>query len=221
MRTPISPSVLFLLLVAGCAGPGPLGEPNRDPHGPADVAQYIAALEDSARDEYLMPEEVLAALALAPNAVVADVGCGPGYFTLRAARLAPAGVVYGVDVEPRQLDRLNEHLTATGIPNVVPVLATVDDPRLPPRGVDVILVIDTYHHFDDRPAYLAKLRAALKPGGRLVDIDFHAGELPVGPPPDHKFSREQSVQEIEAAGFTLVEEPTFLPYHYFLIFEAR
>lgn len=213
----VSGLIVVAALAIGCwTRPG--RQANRDTHGPPDVASYIRALEDPGRDAYQMPDAVIRTLALAPNAVVADVGCGPGYFTRRLARAVPTGMVFAVDVEPRQLDRLNQHLTAENITNVVPVLAPVDDPRLPPGRVDLILVVDAYHHFDDRAGYLGKLARALKPDGRLVIIDYHKRELPVGPPVAHKMAREQVIEEVENAGFRLIDEPTPLPYQYFLIF---
>jgi ubiquinone/menaquinone biosynthesis C-methylase UbiE len=227
--------LLWLALVAaGCAhhqpappppqpaAPAPAAAPgNRDPHGPKDVQGYIRALEDPKRDAYQKPDEVVAALRLRDDAHVADLGCGPGYFTLRLARAVPRGIVYAVDVEPAQLDRLNQRLRETGLRNVVPVLAPTDDARLAPASVDLIAIIDTYHHFEDRVRYMTRLKGALRPGGRLVVIDYHKGPLPVGPPPAHKMAREQELSEIEQAGFVLAEEPTFLPYQYFLVFTPR
>jgi len=217
------PRVLFALAVLAGAlaaqDTRPASRPaNRDPHGPADVDRYIRVLENPERDAWQRPDEVVAALRLHPDAVVADLGCGPGYFTRRLARAVPRGFVFAVDVEPAQLDRLNERLREEGIRNVVPVLATVDDPRLPPGVLDLLFVCDTYHHFEDRETYLPKLRRALKPEGRLVVVDFHKRPLPVGPPPEHKLAREVELEEVEAAGFVLLEEPTFLEYHYFLVF---
>ncbi len=191
---------------------------NRDARGPSDVDAYIRSLEDPARDAYQKPDAVITALHLAPGAVVADVGCGPGYFTRRLARAVPQGVVFAVDIEPRQLDRLNEHLSSDGGQNVVPVLAPPDDPRLPPGRFDLILVVDTFHHFADRPRYLAKLRRALKDDGRLVVIDYHKRPLPVGPPVDHKLDRDEVLTDARSAGFRLLDEPTMLPYQYFLVF---
>lgn len=209
-----------VLLLLGCAsGPPPPSSKNRDPHGPSDVDAHIQWLESASRDAWQKPEQVIAALAIPEDAVVADVGCGPGYFTRRLSRTVPRGLVYAVDIEPRQLDRLNQHLSADGISNVIPVLAPPDDPRLPAGRVDVILVADTYHHFDHRPTYLAKLRRALAPGGRLVILDYHKRELPIGPPVDHKLAREVVVDEAQAAGFLLVAEPTVVEYQYLLIFK--
>jgi len=226
-------ALLLLAILTACAhqstpppappatAPAPAATGNRDPHGPKDVQGYIRALEDPKRDAYQKPDEVVAALRLAEDARVADLGCGPGYFTLRLARAVPRGIVYAVDVEPAQLDRLNQRLKESGLRNVVPVLAPVDDARLPPDSVDVIAIIDTYHHFEDRVRYMTRLKDALRPGGRLVVIDYHKRPLPVGPPPAHKMAREQELSEIEQAGFRLVEEPGFLPYQYFLVFTPR
>jgi ubiquinone/menaquinone biosynthesis C-methylase UbiE len=209
--------LLAVVALAGCSLRAS-HHSNRDPHGPRDVEAYIRHLEDPQRDSYQMPDAVVRALALRPQALVADVGCGPGYFTRRLAVAVPDGVVFAVDVEPRQLDRLNEHLTTDGLTNVIPILAPTGDPRLPPGRLNLILVVDTYHHFEDRPRYLAKLAHALRPDGRLVVIDFHKRELPVGPPVEHKIAREQVLEEMQAAGFRLTAEPGFLPYQYFLIF---
>lgn len=191
---------------------------NRDPHGPADLAAYIAHLESPDRDAWQKPDDVVAAFRLSPTDWVADVGSGPGYFALRLARAVPAGLVFAVDVEPRQLDRLNEHISAEGLRNVVPVLAVGDDPRLPVERFDLILVVNTYHHFPNRVRYLQRLREALRGNGRLVIIDYWEGELPIGPPPDHKLPRARVIQEATEAGFHLIEEPRFLPYQYFLVF---
>jgi ubiquinone/menaquinone biosynthesis C-methylase UbiE len=190
-------------------------------HGPADIEAYIRHLESPERDTWQRPDEVIAALAIPPQAWVADVGSGPGYFALRLARAVPHGVVFAVDVEPRQLDRLNEHLTREGLQNVVPVLAPAEDPRLPPALFDLVLVVNTYHHFPDRVGYLRRLRSALRSRGRLVIIDYHKRDLPVGPPPEHKLERETVLQEAAAAGLALVAEPTFLPYQYFLVFQSN
>ena len=104
--------------------------------------------------------------------------------------------------------------------NVIPVLASFDNPRLPPAAVDLVLVVDTFHHIDQRLGYFQRLSGVLRPGGRIAIIDWRIDRLPVGPPPDHKIAREQVIAEMEAAGYRLVDErPTLLPYHYFLVFQ--
>ena len=192
-------------------------------HGnPEDVDSYIAKMEDPSRAEWQKPDQVLRTLALEPGQVVCDVGAGPGYFALPAARaVGEAGHVYAVDVEPRILASLRKRLREAGLRNVTPILALDDDALLPPASCDLILVVDTYHHFPGGPAYLRRLARSLRPGGRIVNIDFHKRELPVGPPPEHKLTREEFLAQAEAAGLALVQEHTFLPYQYFLALRPR
>jgi SAM-dependent methyltransferase len=199
--------------------PAPLA--NRDLHGPPDVEGYIARLESPERLRDLDPELVIEKLALAPDAVIADLGCGPGIFSLRFARAAPRGVVYAIDVEPAQLDRLREQLLELAVENVVPVLASYSTPHLPPGSCDVIFIGDTYHHIDDRLEYMRRLRRALKPGGELVLFEYKPGTLPVGPPADHKLKAGELHAELERAGYELVRSFDTHPYHDFEIWRAR
>jgi ubiquinone/menaquinone biosynthesis C-methylase UbiE len=189
---------------------------------PADLDRYIAHLADPARDAWQKPDEVVAALGLRPGQVACDVGAGPGYFTLRLARaVGPAGRVYAVDVEPKILDALRERLAASGLRNVTPVLALADDALLPAAACDVVLIVDTYHHFPERAAYLGRLARALRPGGRVVNIDYQKRATPVGPPLDHRLSRETFLAEARSAGLVVAEEPAILPYQYFVILRPR
>lgn len=188
-------------------------------HGnPDDVDDYIARMEEPSRAEWQKPDEVMRQLALAAGQAACDIGAGPGYFSLRLARaVGDRGRVFAVDVEPRILEALRQRLQKARVRNVTPVLALDDDALLPPGACDLILIVDTYHHFPDGPAYLRRLSLALKPGGRIVNIDFHKRELPVGPPPEHKLTREQFLEQAQAAGLALIAEHTFLPYQYFLV----
>ncbi|WP_242361604.1 MULTISPECIES: class I SAM-dependent methyltransferase [unclassified Anaeromyxobacter] len=199
------------------AGHGHGHAPGRDRHGnPEDLDAYLARLEDPSRVEWQKPDEVVAALGLRPGAVACDAGAGPGYFALRLARaVGPSGRVYAIDVEPRMIALLEERARAAGIANVHPLLAPEGE-GLPPEPCDAILVVNTFHHFPDGPGYLRRLSERLAPGGRIVNVDFHAGELPVGPPPDHKVSREDFLAAARAAGLAVAAERTFLPYQYFL-----
>jgi ubiquinone/menaquinone biosynthesis C-methylase UbiE len=189
---------------------------------PADLDGYIAHLADPRRDAWQKPDEVVAALGLRPGQTACDIGSGPGYFTLRLARAVGAGGrVYAVDVEPKILDALRERLAESGLRNVTPVLALADDALLPPGACDVVLIVDTYHHFPDRPAYLRRLSRALRPGGRVVNVDYHKRETPVGPPLAHRLSRETFLEEARSAGLVVAEEPAFLPYQYFIVLRAQ
>src|SRR5688572_16467975 len=189
---------------------------------PADLDSYIAHLGNPGRDAWQKPDEVVRALALRPGQVACDVGAGPGYFSLRLARAVGAtGRVYAVDVEPKILDALRERLAASGLRNVTPVLALADDPLLPAASCDVILIVDTYHHFPDRVAYLGRLTRALRPGGRIANVDYHKRETPVGPPLAHRLARETFLDEARKAGLVVAEEPAFLPYQYFVVLRPR
>jgi ubiquinone/menaquinone biosynthesis C-methylase UbiE len=187
-----------------------------------DAKAYAAMLEDPARDAWQKPHEVLMALDLKAGETVADIGSGSGYFSLRFAHhVGDTGLVYAVDVDPDLVRLLNRRLRETGLRNVRTVLADPDDPLLPNASVDRFVIVDTWHHVGDQAKYLALMKRMLKPGGQVVMIDFHKRDLPVGPPPDMKVAREDVLRQLEAAGFRLAREHTFLPYQYFLVFEAK
>lgn len=188
----------------------------RDAHGnPEDWAAYLEKLESPDRAEWQRPDEVVAALGLSPGDVVCDVGAGPGYFTLRLARaVGPSGRVHALEVDPRMLELLRARVAGAGLANVHAVPSGGD--ALPPEPCHVVLLVNTFHHFPDGAGTLRRLAARLKRGGRIVNVDFHAGELPVGPPPEHRISREGFLAAAAAAGLEVTEERSFLPYQYFL-----
>jgi ubiquinone/menaquinone biosynthesis C-methylase UbiE len=192
----------------------------RDHHGnPADLNEYIARLDDPARDEWQRPDVVLAALGIAPTSVVCDVGAGTGYFALRLAKLAAQ--VYAVDVEPQLLVLLRDRVASAGLQNVTPVLGLPHDPLVPAAACVFVLVVIVFHHVPEKAAYLRRLQAALRPGGRVAIIDFHKRELPVGPPVDHKLSREDCLEQVRAAGLQVVTELDSLPYQYFFVLSPK
>jgi len=215
------------LLVAALGWPGLAFAQQAAPRDPAamhalhgDTRAYIAMLDDPGRDAWQKPHEVIQALALRPGEVVADVGSGSGYFTLRfAAHVGEQGRVYAVDIDAELLRHLNRRLHDAGVRNVSTVLAEPGDPLLPDASLDRVVIVDTWHHIEDRKAYLAKLARALRAGGQLVMIDFKKEALPVGPPLTMKIARDDLVAQVEAGGFRLAAEHTFLPYQYFLVFE--
>jgi SAM-dependent methyltransferase len=188
-------------------------------HGnPEDLAAYLARMEDPERDSWQRPDEVIRALGLKKGQTLCDIGAGPGYFALRIARaVGPRGHVLAVDVDETILAALRDRIARATVHNVTPVLSLPGDPLLPAGACDRILIVDTYHHFPDGVAYLKTLVRALAPRGRLVNIDFHKRELPLGPPPEHKVAREDFLRDARAAGLRVVDEPTFLPHQYFLI----
>jgi predicted methyltransferase len=185
----------------------------------ADVEHWKRVFDDPARDKWQRPAEVVKALGLKKGMVVADLGAGTGYFMpYLVAAVGDEGTVFAVEPEPKLVEHLRVRAEMAEAANVVPILASLDNPRLPPSSVDVVLIVDTFHHIDDRLAYMRRLRRALKRGGRIVIVDWFKRPLPEGPPPEHKIDRGQVVEEMEAAGYRLVEEPQVLEYQYFLIF---
>lgn len=185
-------------------------------HG--DPAAYIAALDDPKRDAYQKPHEVMQALGIKEGEVIADIGAGSGYFTIRLAHhVGASGRVYAVDVSPDMIRHLHARVRDMGLLNVSPVLAAADDPLLP-QPVDRFLIVDVWHHIENQAAYLARLKQLLKPGGHVVMIDFQKRDLPVGPPVGMKIAREDVLEQMEANGFRLATEHRFLPYQYFLVF---
>ena len=218
-----------LSILAGAALAVALGGPTRaqetaTPHEMhrrhEDPPAYMAALDNPERDEYSKPARVVKALALREGETVADIGSGTGYFTVRFARaVGDTGTVYAVDVSPDMVRHLNRRLRDEGIGNVRTVLAEPDDPLLPDGSVDRFVIVNTWHHIHDQAGYLEKMKRMLRPGGQIVHIDFHEGDLPVGPPAGHKIPRDDLVTQMQKAGFRLTTEHDFLPYQYFLVFE--
>jgi predicted methyltransferase len=188
-------------------------------HDFADVEQWRRVFDDPQRDAWQKPRELVAALELRPGMWVADLGAGTGYFSrwLDAA-VRPSGVVFAVDTEPNLVAHLRTRSEQEKTSTVVPVLASFDDPRLPPHALDLVLIVDTYHHLDDRLTYLRRLATTLKPSGRVAIVDWQKHALPIGPPAEHKLARDQVVAEMTAAGYRLVAEPKVLRHQYVLVF---
>lgn len=200
-------------------GPSHHGEGHRSAtvhHRFDDAEKWAARFEDPKRDEWQRPDQVLGALALAPDARVADLGSATGYFSVRLARAVPRGTVFGVDIEPDMARYLEERARREGLANLVSVLGAPNDPKLP-EPVDLVLVVDTYHHLGDRTAYFRALKERLRPGGRVAVVDFKKGS-PRGPPDEMKLSPEQVREELSAAGFRQLASHDFLPDQYFLVF---
>jgi len=190
-------------------------------HPPESANEYIRSLEDPGREAWQKPAEVLAKLALKPGEMVADLGAGSGYFTLRfAAAVGPSGKVYAVDIDREMLAYTEARAKDQHLTNLQMVLADPHDPKLPPASVDLIFICDTLHHISEREKYYPLLARALRPGGRLVNIDFQKNrEVTLGPPFAMRIARRDMIKEAEAGGFHVVKEYDFLPNQYFLVFE--
>ena len=144
--------------------------------------EWAPRFDDPARDGWQQPAEVIAVMELEAGMTVADIGAGTGYFEPWLSRaMGPAGTVLALDIEPDMVRYLRERSAREGLANVRAQLAGVDDPGLAPAGVDRVLIVDTWHHIAAREEYAAKLRDALKPGGRIFVVDF-TREAKHGPP---------------------------------------
>lgn len=187
----------------------------------ADVMGFGGApwLERPEREQEEAPEKALKAIGITPGMVIADVGAGTGYFTRRMARLTgPTGKVYGVDIQPRMIESLKRNIASEKLTNVEPVLALEDDPRLPAGEIDLILMVDVYHEFAKPQVMLARMRAALKPTGRMILLEYKKEDPNVPIRPEHKMSIEEARAEVEAEGFKLQKVISSLPRQHILIF---
>ncbi len=182
---------------------------------------YLFYLESGGRDVWQKPQEVLAALRLAPNAVVADIGAGGGYFTERFARhLDAGGCVYAVDVQDVMIDKLRRRVRDRGLSNVQVIKGAFDDPGLPPVSCDLLFFSSVYGEIEDRAGYLEKVRRCLRPGGRVAILEYRPEAKTPGPPHRIRLSAEQIAQEFRTAGFELADAFDFLPRESFQIFRV-
>ena len=166
-------------------------------------------------------EQLLHVLAVQPGQTVCDLGCGNGFYTLRLAELVgPQGKVLAVDIQPEMLSMLNERLEQAGVRNVEPILGSVIDPHLPEASVDLMLLVDVYHEFSHPVHMLRAIRKALKPGGRMVLVEFRLEDPNVPIRLEHKMSKKQILREIPPNGFKLVQEYDKLPWQHVMWFEA-
>jgi ubiquinone/menaquinone biosynthesis C-methylase UbiE len=176
-------------------------------------------LERSEREIEEMPETALDKIGLKPGMVVADVGAGVGYFTIRLAkRVAPNGKVLAVDVQPEMLATLKRRAADAKLTNIKPVLGSESDPRLPDNCCDVILMVDVYHELSQPQTMLQKLRRALKSDGRLVLLEYRKEDPYIPIRPEHKMSVAEAKAELEAEGFKLDAVLKDLPRQHILIF---
>jgi ubiquinone/menaquinone biosynthesis C-methylase UbiE len=179
----------------------------------------LGLLDAPDRDLWQRPDRIMDAMGIADASVVADIGAGSGWFTIRLARrVGPRGLVYAEDVQNEMINAISRRVSREGLSNVRYVLGVGNDPKLPPNAMDAILVVDAYHEVEDRVAMLSSLGRALKPEGRLGVIDFKLDGTGPGPSPEERVSPDVVVKDAEKAGLRLIRQEPFLQYQYFLIF---
>jgi cyclopropane fatty-acyl-phospholipid synthase-like methyltransferase len=188
---------------------------NKEHHYFSDAKKWEKVFESRKRDEWQKPDEVIKTLKIKKTDLVVDIGSATGYFPVRLAKISRR--VWGVDIEPNLVNFLNARAREEKLANLFSILGTEEDPMIPER-VDLILLVNTYHHIDHRTTYFVKQRKKMTDGARIVIIDFKKGDLPVGPK-HMKLSKSEIVTEMDRAGFRLKADHNTLPYQYFLEFE--
>jgi SAM-dependent methyltransferase len=182
-------------------------------------AEWLVRPEREAEEK---PDAAIEALNLRPGMVVADIGVGVGYMTLRMARkVGPSGRVYGVDIQAPMLDRLRSNAKAAGLANIEPVLSDPIDPKLPEGTIDLALMVDVYHEVAQPQQFIRNVRKALKADGRLVLLEYRAEDPSIPINPDHKMTVAQVRAELEPEGFRLLTPIETLPRQHLLILVKR
>ena len=207
------------MLAVGFLASAAAQAPHTHQHEFGDADKWAEVFDDPKRDGWQKPHEVIKALALKPDAVVADIGAGTGYFAVRFARMLPQGKIYAADIEPDMVRHLAQRAKREQLANVFAIESATDDAKLPEK-VDLALFVDTYHHIDDRSRYFAKLKGTLAPQGRVAIVDFTM-DSEIGPPPRARVTPEQVKRELAKAGYELAGEHDFLPNQYFLVFRPN
>ncbi len=208
------PIILILLLLAQATHP--LTGRQIAPVMSADGAGWLDRPEREAEEA---PDQALDALGIRAGMVVADVGAGTGYMSLRMARrVGPTGKVYANDLQPEMLQKLHAKSQREKLSNVETVQGTESDPKLPPNTMDLVLLVDVYHEFSQPQAMLDKIRESLKPDGRLVLLEYRKEDPKVPIRPEHKMSVAEVKTEVEAEGYKLDQVIEKLPRQHIIIF---
>jgi ubiquinone/menaquinone biosynthesis C-methylase UbiE len=166
------------------------------------------------------PDQALDALQIQKGSTVADIGAGVGYFTWRLAdRVGPNGVVYGEDIQQKMLDMLTKNMSDRHLTNVRPVLGAIDDPKLPKNSLDLVLLVDVYHEFSEPEKMLDGIRDALKPGGRIVFLEYRAEDPNVPIREEHKMTVAQVRAEVQPEGYKFDKAIEVLPQQHIIVFK--
>jgi ubiquinone/menaquinone biosynthesis C-methylase UbiE len=229
-------AVISLLLLCGLAVHAEPGERYefRTAHDPDGIGKFylgreiahvmgpggILWLERTERETEEQPQLLLDALEIEPGQTIADLGAGSGYYSFRIAPLVgSSGKVLAIDIEPAMLDVIARRASRERIANIATVRATARDPHLAPGSVDLLFMVDVYHELEYPYEVMTKVRAALKPGGRVALIEYRAEDPQVAIKPLHKMSERQVRRELQAAGFRHVKTVRTLPLQHLIVFE--
>lgn len=207
-----------LPLPALSAPPAPPAQVKPKPKPKLFAPQDLGLLEAADREQWQKPDQIMDALRVAEGSIVADIGAGGGWFTVRLARrVGPNGLIYAEDIQAPMLEEISRRIQRENVPWVRPVLGTATDPRLPP-GLDAILIVDVYHEMDDPVTLLKNASRSLRPNGRLGVVDFLPGGGGPGPAPDQRIDAKEVIKDAEASGLRLIAQETVPPFEFLLVF---
>src|SRR5262245_30189630 len=183
-------------------------------------AQDLGLLESPDRVEWQKPDQIMDTLRIADGSVVADLGAGSGWFTIRLARrVGPNGKVYAEDIQREMIDAIDRRRKREGLRNVEPILGTALNPGLPSGKVDAVLIVDSYYEMEAPVVLLRNVAKSLKPGGRIGIVNYSKAGFGPGPPMDERVDPSLVIADAEAAGLRIVARPDFLPFQYMLVLE--
>lgn len=186
-------------------------------HDFSDVERFAAIFDDPARDAWQKPAEVVDVMELAQGMVVADIGAGTGYFLARlSAAVGSEGHVLGLDTEAAMVAHMQNRIEEAQLANTSAAVVAPDDPGLDPQSVDRVLIVDTWHHISDRASYVSRLHEALRPGGRVVIVDFTM-ESEHGPPVEMRLPASTVLDELQAGGLSATLITESLPHQYIVV----
>ena len=209
--TRIAQAVAFLVAAVAALTAAPQ-------HGRLFPPEQLGLLEGPDREAWQRPEDVMDWLNISENSVVADLGAGGGWFTVRLAyRVGPNGRVYAEDIQHQMIEAINRRVSREGLRNVRTILGAPTDPGLP-ETVDAVLIVDAYHEMEHPVVLLRNAAAKLKPNGRIGIVNFKKDGHGPGPPMDERVDPERVIRDAEAAGLRVLARPGFLRYQYMLVF---
>ncbi len=221
-------SLFYSLQSSAAEGQYAFTAPSRDGIGKFYYGREIARvmghrgaswLERKTRASEELPDQVVFAMGLQPDARVADIGAGTGYFTFRIAPLVPAGRVYAVDIQPEMIEIIRERIRNREMENVIPVLSNEKDSMLPDGSIDAVLLVDAYHEFAYPYEMMRSITEALRPGGRIHLIEYRGEDRRIPIKPLHKMTQQQAIREMQSVGLRWIGTKDFLPTQHFMIFE--
>jgi ubiquinone/menaquinone biosynthesis C-methylase UbiE len=216
--------VAFLLAIAAAAA---IAQTGVHPLSGRRFAQTMSVegadwLDRAERDQEEDPDRAIDVLKLQKGVAVADIGAGSGYITEKLSKkVGPMGKVYATDIQQGMIDLLSKRIAKRKLANVTPILSTQDDPRLPLESIDLALMVDVYHELSQPQLVLRHIKAALKPGGRLVLLEYRKEDPNIPIRPEHKMSVAEAKLEVEAEGFKLTTTNEDLPRQHILIFTKQ